>query len=123
MTIEGCWTAGSGTHLFLRGAVPENGGVLQAAQAAITHSQEFVRCPLFFRCCGVHSPGRLGHGRRGVDEEVGGEEHVEKGLSRAQADGALVALNVLRHRNRNRNFPAAHVTILICESTTFALKN
>ncbi len=98
---DGCWLASSGANLFLRGAVPEDGGVLQATQAAVAHGEEFDRCPLFFCAYGLCSPRRLGHGRRGVDEEVGGEKHVEEGLPRAQADGALLALHVQRHGNRN----------------------
>ena len=40
------------------------------------------------------------------------EKHVEDGLADAKTDRALVALQVLRYCNRDRNSPEADVTLL-----------
>ena len=51
------------------------------------------------------------------------KKHVEDGLADAKTDRALVALQVLRYCNRNRNSPEADVTLLLSKAVNDAQMN
>jgi hypothetical protein len=98
---------------------------LQVAQAVIALRQQVSlgRNHGSFGAGWLPRPRRLGHRGRGVHVVIVAEKHVEDGLAGAKTNRALVALQVLRYCNRNRNSPVSDVTLLRSKDVNDAQMN